>query len=353
MIDVPNQFSRAVLLSFALAAAGDLVAANPAAPAPAITTPASATVAKPSPVFARVGDSVITQEEYSAAFNVAGRNKFYHGKPPEGDIAILQREVSDQLVARILLQREANRRGLRPDDAEIQKTLQSYEKRYAGSEQWKKNKATMLPPLVARLGQDSVLSQLEKTVRTGVKPSEKDVKAYYAAHKEQFTEPEQLRVSVILLKVDPSSPTAIWQKAETEAQAIVKRLRAGENFEALARKHSADESAQQGGDMGYLHKGMLPEGTQAVLSKMKPGETADAMRLLQGQAVFRLTGRKVAKSHDFDSVKVRAGELAQREQSDLAWKQLVTDLKAKTPVKVDQSQFLPLAAKSSAGPSAK
>ncbi len=348
MSEVPNQLTRAVMFSFALVVAGDLVAANPAAK-PA----ASASVAKRSPVFATVGDSVVTHEEYGAAFSAAGRGKFYHGKPPDGEIAVLQREVSDQLVARILLVREAKKRGLRPDDAEIQKTLQSYEKRYAGSEQWKKNKATMLPPLVARLGQDSVLSQLEKTVRTGVKPSEKEVKAYYAAHKEKFTEPEQLRVSVILLKVDPSSPTATWTKAAAEAQAIAKRVRAGENFEALARKHSADESAQQGGDMGYLHKGMLPEDTQVVLAKMKPGETSDALRLLQGQAVFRLTARKPAKAHEFDEVKERAGELAQREQSDRAWAALVAELKTKTPVKVDQSQFLPLAAKSGAGAVAK
>jgi parvulin-like peptidyl-prolyl isomerase len=343
MKQIPN-LSRAALLSLALAAAGEIVAASPATPSAPVAVPAMAQ----SAVFARVGDSVITQDEYNAAFNGATRSKFYHGKPPDSEIAVLQREVSDQLVTRILLQREAKRRGLRPDDAEIQKTVQSYEQRYAGSEQWKKNRAQMLPPLVLRLGQDSLLSQIEKTVRTGVKPSEKEAKAYYAAHQDQFTEPEQLRVSVILLKVDPSSPAATWKKAEEQAQALAKRLRGGEDFATLARQLSADESAKQGGDMGYLHSGMLPDGTQEVLAKMKAGEITDSVRLLQGQAVFRLTDRKAAKLHEFEAAKVRVQELVQREQSDRAWTAFVADLKTKTPPKIDQSRFLPLTQQSNA-----
>lgn len=341
MRQIPNYLSRAALLSLALVAAGDIVAAN------ATAQIAAAAVAQPA-VFARVGDSVITQDEYSAAFNVAARGKFYHGKPPENEIAVLQREVGDQLVARILLLREAKQRGLRADDAEIQKTVQSYEQRYAGSEQWKKNRAQMLPPLLVRLEQDSLLSQLEKTVRTSVKLDQKQVKAYYAAHQAQFTEPEQLRVSVILLKVDPSAPSATWKKTDVQAQDIAKRTRAGEDFASLARQHSADPSAQQGGDMGYLHGGMLPDGAQQALTKLKAGQISDAVRLLEGFAVFRLADRKAARLHGFDAVKVRAQELAQREQSDRAWIAFVADLKTKSPAQIDQSRFLPLAEQSSA-----
>lgn len=341
MRQIPSYLSRAALLSFVLVAAGDIVAGSLPAPvvASAVVTPT---------IFAKVGDSVITQDEYNAAFSVAARGKFYHSKPPDSEIAVLQREVSDQLVAGILLLREAKSRGMRPDAAEIEKKVQSYEQRYAGSEQWKKTRAQALPPLVARLEQDSLLSQLEKTVRTSVKPNEKEVKAYYAAHQAQFTEPEQLRVSVILLKVDPSSHSASWVKADEQAQAIAKRARAGEDFAALARQHSGDESAQKGGDMGYLHGGMLPEGTQEVLAKLKTGEVSDSVRLLQGHAVFRLADRKAARLHEFDSIKVRAQELTQREQANGAWTAFVADLKTKTPAKIDPSRFLPLAEKSNA-----
>lgn len=330
-----NYLSKAALLSLVLAATSSI--AGPAA------QPTTANAIASSGIFAKVGDIVITKDEYNAAFNAASRGKFYHGKPPDGEVALLQREVSDQMVSRIVLLREAKQRGLHPDAAEIQKMVQTYEQRYAGSEQWKKNRAQLLPPLQAKLEQEDLLSQLEKTVRSSVKVSDKQAKAYHAANQAKFTEPEQMRVSVILLKVDPSATSAMWKKADEQAQALAKRARAGDDFSALARQYSGDGSSAQGGDMGYLHSGMLPDGTQEALAKLKTGEISDALRLLEGFAVFKLTDRKAAIMHGFDAVKVRAQELAQREQSDAAWTAFVAELKAKTPTQIDQSHFLPLA----------
>jgi parvulin-like peptidyl-prolyl isomerase len=294
-------------------------------------------------VFAKVGNQVITQDEYAAAFNAAARAQFYHGKPPDAEIAALQREVANKMVTRILLINEIKRKGLKPNAAEIDKQVQAYEKRYAGSDQWKKNKDKMLPPLIARLEQDDMLAQIETAVRADAKVSEDQVKAYFAAHPDKFTEPEQIRISVILIKVDPSAPSASWAKADETVQALGKRARAGEDFAALARQYSADGSSKQGGDMGYLHIGMLPDGTQDALAKLKPGEVSSSIRLLEGFAVFRLADRKAAKKHDFSDVKVRARELAQRDQGDAAWATFTANLKTKTPVQIDESRYLPLA----------
>lgn len=326
---------RSAALAFALAAAGELPAAE--------TAPAAAVAGTPQAVFASVGGAVITQGEYATAFGAAARAKFFHGKPPQNEIAQLQRDVGEQMVARIVLLNEAKQRGLRPDGAEVDKTVQSYEQRYANSEHWKKSRAQMLPALVERLEQESLLNQLEKDVRGRVAPADKDAQAYYLKHPEKFTEPEQLRVSVILLKVDPSSPTAVWTKAEEEAQGIVKRLRDGADLAELARLHSGDRSAQQGGDMGYLHAGMLPAGAHEVLDKMQPGQISDAVRLLEGVAVFRLTDRKLARPVAFETVRERARDLMVSEQKDAAWSAFVAELKKKTPTQMDQSLFLPMA----------
>ena len=322
---------------------GLTVLASCGAHAQTAAKPKAAAVTSASAVFAKVGDIEITHDEFNAAFNAATRSKFYHGKPPDHEIAAMQREVSDQMVLRILYLHEGKRRNLRPDAQAINKQIQTYEQRYAGSEQWKKGREQLLPPLVARLEEEDLLGQVEKTVREDVKVNEKQAKAYYAANQEKFTEPEQLRVSLILLKVDPSSPGATWQKAQDEAAVLAKRVRAGEDFAAVARKHSKDGSAEQGGDLGYLHSGMLPDGAQNAIAKMKVGEISDPQRLLEGFAVLRLQDRKVAKLHTFDYVKARAQELAQREQSDLAWVAFGAGLKTKSTVKIDQSRFLPLA----------
>jgi parvulin-like peptidyl-prolyl isomerase len=322
-----------LLLAWVLVGSSALLQAAPAPVAPAGGAPS---------IIARVGDSTITQEAFDAAFAAQTRAKFYHGKPPDAEIAALQREVADKLVVRELLLREIERRGLQPDAAAIDQQIAGYDRQYAGSEAWKKNRASMLPALRARLQQDDLLGQIEKSVRDQAQPTEEQVKAYFAAHPEKFTEPAQLRVSVILLKVDPSANNATWQAAEEQARALAARAHTAEEFAALAREYSGDGSAAQGGDMGYLHSGMLPDGSQAALEKMQAGEISEPQRLLEGVALFRLADRKLAIVHTWDEVKVRAGQLAQRDQADALWEAFVQGLKARTTVQLDQSRFLPL-----------
>lgn len=293
--------------------------------------------------FARVGDVVITQKEFDDAFAVAARNKFYHGKPPEADVAKLQREVGDGLVNDVLLVREAERRKIKPDATAVKSQIDGYESRYRTSEMWQKNKATMLPGLTRKLEHDSLLEQLRATVRAVPEPGEAQLRNYYEQHKDKFTEPEQVKLSLILLKVDPSSPQTQWNAAMAEAQAIVKRLRGGADFAQLAHLHSGDASAAKGGAIDYVHRGMLPDAAQAAIDKLQPGVVSDPVVLLEGVAVLRLEGRKPARLNALPVVRQRAHDLLVRELADKAWSDLIASLRRQTPPQIDTSRYLPLA----------
>ncbi len=302
-----------------------------------------ASAADAAPVFARVGDAVITQKEFDDAFAAAARSKFYHGKPPEAELAKLQREVGDSLVNDVLLVREARRRKIQPDAAAVKKQIDAYEARYAKSEMWLKNKATLLPPLKKKLEHDSMLERLQAAVKKVPEPGAAQVQAFYDKNKDKFTEPEQIRVSMILLKVDPSSPQAKWNATIEEAGAIARRLRAGADFAELARLHSNDPSGAKGGDLGYVHRGMMPDPAQVAVDKLQPGAISDAVLLLEGVGVFRLDERKTAKLNPLSAVSERAQGLLMREQSEQAWQAFVARLRKDTPAKVDESRYLPLA----------
>lgn len=305
--------------------------------------------------FARVGEVRISTEDYERAFAIAARSKFYHGKPPEAEVARLQREVAQKLVDDVLLAKEAHRRRIKPDEAGIQRTLEGYEQRYKTSEQWQKNRATLLPELRRKMEADSLVAQLEASVRAVGKPTDRQVESYYEAHKDKFTEPQQVRLSMILLKVDPSSPQAQWNGARDEGQAIVKRLRAGADFTELAKVHSGDASADKGGDLGYVHQGMLPEPAQVAVDKLKPGEISEPVFLLEGVAVLRLDERKAARLNPLDKVRERAAALWARDRGEEAWTALLARLRRETPARIDESRYLPLPAHAAQqpGPSAR
>lgn len=293
-------------------------------------------------IFATVGDAIITRQEYDDAFTELSRKKYYHAKPPVAEIATMQRRVGDTLVTNTLLLAEAKRRGLKSDTIEVAKKLQIQEKLYASSERWQQVRDVEIPKLTKQYQEESLLSNLEKLVRKPPKPSEKQLREYYAAHLDKFLVPPQMRVSVILLKVDPSSPSSVWQEALAKGQALVKRLRDGADFAEMAREISDDPSADQGGDMGYLHAGMLDEAAQQTVDKLEPGAVSDPIGLMEGITIFRLTERRPARQNSFESGHDRIRDAWLEVQSEIVWQTFVAELKKQTPVHIDESHYLPI-----------
>jgi len=294
-------------------------------------------------VYAYVGEQVISVDDYKQALQNAVRGKFYHGKIPEGKMEEVQKDTGKELITNVLILQEAQRRNYRPDEKFVQTsldaTVKKYEKQYGTSEKWPEYKARFVPRLKEQLRGKSIVMQLEEEISKAPAASVEDSRKYYHENNEKFTSPEQLRVSVILLQVMPSSPVSAWDEAMDEGRKIYKRLQTGANFGELAKLHSADASAKNGGDMGYLHKGMLAKKIQDVLDKMKLGEISKPVELLRGIAIFRLQGRKKSVLNPFEKVKDRAGRLWQREQSELAKKKLVDRLWESTLVRINSKYY--------------
>lgn len=292
-----------------------------------------------------VGTLAVSMPEFELAVRQAMRKKFYHGKVPEAQVVELQREVADQIVNQTLLLDEAKRRGIQPRAEKMKQAVSGFDERYGNSANWKENRERMLGQVVPELERRDVLEQIEQSVREVPVPKEEEVQAFYEARKDLFTEPEKLRLSLILLKVDPSSGKLVWDKAKEEGQAIHKRLLAGADFAELAKLHSGDESASRGGDMGYLHRGMLPEDLQVKVDSFKLGEIQEPMVTLHGVAILRLDERVPPKLRAYKDVRDRATDLLRRERGDRAWQDLIAKLRKTTPFTIQEERFAELAAR--------
>lgn len=321
------KFLAASLAAVILLGGGGVVAAEDAPVPPPIVQHSEETI------YATVNGHPILIRDYANAFNATLRQKFYHGKVPEGKMAEAREEVLDQMVMRILLVEEAKRRGLSPDEKKVAETLAGYEAQYAASPVWKQNRERLLPGLQEQLAGQNLLEQLEKSVRSVSEPSAAEVRGFYDGHPELFTEPEKLHLSVILLTVDPSAPKTAWDQARAEAQTIHARLLGGADFADAARLHSSGKEAEQGGDLGYVHRGMLPEALQQKIDDVKAGDIAEPITLLEGVAIFRLVDRRAAQLRAYADVAERATALARREREDAAWADLQMRLKSAADVK--------------------
>jgi parvulin-like peptidyl-prolyl isomerase len=285
-----------------------------------------------SAVFAVINGREIGMQEYEIAFTTLVRQRFYHGQIPEGELALVREEIKKKLVQRVVLVEEAERRKLALDSAQIDETMAGYDKRYATAPQWQENRERVLPELRKGLVEQSLVAALDKEVRAVPEPSDKEVRAFYEKNPQLFTEPEKLRLAVILLALDPSSAPSAWVSTREEARAIYGRIESGTSFEDAARLHSSVYS-ESGGDMGYLHRGMMPEVIQERIDKFVVGKVNEPIDTLEGVAIFKLLERVVPKKRDFADVSGRARELLLRERQGKAWKGLVDHLVAKADVK--------------------
>ena len=285
-------------------------------------------------LYASVGDREITVEQFNQSYSRAVRQRFYHGKPPEADLATVRKEIAEELITRELLLIEAERVGLQPDQKSIEATLDQYDQRYAESPRWQQERASMLGALKIKLEQDDLLRQIESKAKNVAAPGEKQLKAYYEQNPDKFTEPMQMKLSLILLVVDPSSTSEVWQAALDTGNELVRQLKGGADFAELARTYSGDVSAEKGGNMGYVHQEMLSEVVQQAVDKLEPGQITDAIRTLQGVAVLRLDDRRPERLRDYADVTERARDLWFRENSEAAWSRFKQKLRDGTPVTV-------------------
>lgn len=154
--------------------------------------------------------------------------------------------------------------------------------------------------------------------------SEDELKAYYAAQPDSFREPEQARVSRIIVKT------------EDEAKAVLADLKKGKKFEDEAKAKSIDQmTTQAGGDLGFLARGTFPELDAAIFS-LKPKAFSGPIPFRGAFCILMVTERKEAREKSFDEARsdIQARVHAQKAKQYL--EETTAGLKKKYPVTIDE-----------------
>jgi len=153
---------------------------------------------------------------------------------------------------------------------------------------------------------DDFLSReyLARVVMKNVTVSEADLKKYYDQNKTELGVPEQVWARHILFRVEPSASEQEKNKARALAEAVLKRAKAGEDFEKLARAYSDDErSKADGGDLGYFTQRGTLEGFEGVAFHTKPGEVSDIVETKYGYHIIKVEDHVQARERSFEEMR--------------------------------------------------
>ena len=253
--------AAAALLSATVLGGGAAFAADPTpAPAPAAAPPAAAPAKPADPVIAKVdGQDIHMSELQEAAAQIPEE---YRNLPPQ----ILYPQLVEQLVDRRALLKMAQAQKL-DQDPQVKKAVQH------AAEQALQN-ALISREVGPSVTDAAIKARYDSTL--GGKPGEEEV---HARH--------------------------ILVANEADAKSIIDQLKKGADFATLAKAHSTDPGAANGGDLGFFKKAdMLPE-FSAVAFALQPGQISETpVHTRYGWHVIRVEEHRTApppsyeQSHD-------------------------------------------------------
>jgi peptidyl-prolyl cis-trans isomerase D len=137
-------------------------------------------------------------------------------------------------------------------------------------------------------------------VAATVEVSDEQLRAAYEQERERFEVAEQRKARHILIEVAEGQEDA----ARSMAESVLARIRGGEDFAAVAAEVSADAGTKaQGGDLGWIARGMLVGPFEDALFALQPGEVSEPVRSEFGFHVIRLDEIRAGEVQPFEAVR--------------------------------------------------
>lgn len=199
-----------------------------------------------------IDDTVVLQTFYAAQGDAV----------PPFNKEDISNQVLSRLIINTLIDELAQKLNLTTTDSEVQQALANLIGPFASEEQIKQEL------------QDRYGWSREDYINKVVRPlllEQKAAEAFGASAGEEWKEyerGEQVRARHILFKVEDEKEDKTIKK---QAQTVLKRAQAGEDFAALALEFSADPSKDSGGDLGWFPRGVMVKEFEEAVFALEPG----------------------------------------------------------------------------------
>jgi len=143
--------------------------------------------------------------------------------------------------------------------------------------------------------------------------SEAELRKAYEATKDSFRLPERVRVRHILLKTTDKAPDEL-PKLQAKAEDLLKQLRGGADFAALARQHSEDTTtAGKGGDLDWVVRGQTVKAFEDAAFSLKPKQLSGVIKTEYGLHILEVLEKQEARLKPFEEVKDQLAQEIKRQ----------------------------------------
>ena len=287
----------------------------------------------------------------------------------QSDVKIneLKNQILEQKIDQMILLQETKKQKIRVEKRELDEAMNQIKKRFPSNETFQselKKEGLSLVQFEKRIEEQLMVSKLvEKEMKNKIKqPSEADIKKFYdnviakmrgkdiglskeddevvdsVAKLLKRMSSEQIRISQIYIKCDKNATDQDKKAALGRVESVKKELAAGKSFETVSERYSEDSFLKQRkGDMGFVIKGDLDKRLEDKAFSMIVGQyTKEPIKTDSGYHFLRVKESKASSSFTFEDVKNDLAEVLYRQNGKKLYDKWVSDLKAKSSIKVNQ-----------------
>jgi peptidyl-prolyl cis-trans isomerase D len=177
----------------------------------------------------------------------------------------------------------------------------------------------------------------QESLRAKATVTGQQIERYYNDNIQQYSTPQQVRASHILIKTTGKAEED--ETAKKKAEDLLAQIKKGADFAELATKNSQDEgSAVKGGDLDFFGKGAMVPEFDKVAFELAPGQMSDLVKTQYGYHIIKVTDKRAATQKPLAEVRGQIEDQLKAEQASSAAKTLADQAAAdiKKPADFDR-----------------
>jgi peptidyl-prolyl cis-trans isomerase SurA len=277
-------------------------------------------------IVAVVDNEIILQSELDYQVKLVAAQKKIDPDTPG-----LTKEILNQMVEEKLAYAQALLDSIQVTEDEVNQRI-NYQIQYFIQQYGSKEKVEQLYGMsiekIKRTLEDPVRKQilvqrLEEKKFGDVDATRREVESFFSTYKDSIgIIPEKIQIAHIF--VVPKVTEKMKEKYRALAQSILDSIKKGADFAEMAKKYSEDPgSAAEGGDLGWVGKGVFYPEFEAAAFALKPGQLSDVVESPVGFHIIQMIDKRGDKIHvRHILIKIQKGD-----QADLSAIELLTNLR--------------------------
>lgn len=243
-------------------------------------------------IIARVNDQIITKSDYERAQNEMDQEMRQRGATMQ-EISDAHKDLLRNLIDQQLWLAKGKELGI-TGETELVNRLNDIRKQYnlatmEDLEKAAKDQGVSFEDFKANIRNQIITQQVMRDqVGRKIAPTPGELQRYFEAHKQDYAQPESVKLGEILIGTGTSPDDQKLAEAKAKAEDIEARLKAGGDFSQLARSFSEGSTAATGGELGTYKKGQLGEPFESKTFGLKTGNVTDPIRTKQGFVILKV-----------------------------------------------------------------